>query len=63
MTYVYEEPSSLRVSDWEAFCDQMREEVARYPDRDDAIDTLRFAERMLKEIQDDPILERPKEAA
>jgi hypothetical protein len=50
-TYVYEEPSSLRVADWEDFCAAMRKEVAQHPDRDDAIEALRFAEFMLDGIR------------
>ncbi|AFL75950.1 hypothetical protein Thivi_4130 [Thiocystis violascens DSM 198] len=51
MTYVYEEPSSLSVSDWEVFRDRMIKEVARYPDREDAAEALRFAEFMLNDIK------------
>lgn len=60
--YIYEDPPSLDIADWEAFCAKMRQEVKEHPDREDAIDTLRFAERMLEELRRDPIVPR-KEAA
>jgi hypothetical protein len=51
MTHIYEEPSSLRVSDWEAFRERMRAEVARYPERWEAVEALASADRALHEIQ------------
>ena len=51
MRYIYEEPGSLRMSDWEAFCQTMREEVERHPDRRDALEALQSAERALKQIR------------
>jgi hypothetical protein len=53
MTWVYEEPGSLLVSDWEAFRDMVREDVESYPDRQEAAEALVFAERMLKELRDE----------
>jgi hypothetical protein len=52
MSYIYEEPVSLRASDWEAFCKKMREEVALHPGRRDAVEALQSAERSLKEIKE-----------
>ncbi|WP_295405242.1 hypothetical protein [uncultured Thiocystis sp.] len=51
MSYIYEDPPSLRIEDWEAFCEKMREEVALHPDRQDAIDTLSSSERFLRELR------------
>ena len=53
MSYIYEDPSSLWIADWEDFCEKMREEVARHPDRQDAIDTLQSSERFLRELREE----------
>jgi hypothetical protein len=60
---IYEDPPSLRIEDWEAFCVEMRAEAARFPDSENVRRTLASSERMLKELREDLLLERPKEAA
>lgn len=62
-TTIYEEPSSLRVEDWEAFCSAMREEAERHPHSQNVLDTLQFAERMLEGIRDDMAAMSRREAA
>lgn len=62
-TTIYEEPSSLRVEDWESFCGAMRKEAERYPHSQNVLDTLQFAERMLEGIRDDMALTQRREAA
>ncbi|WP_201222208.1 hypothetical protein [Halochromatium roseum] len=51
MMYIYEEPSSLELADWEVFRDKMRDEVARFPDRFEAADALHFAEETLQQLK------------
>ena len=48
---LYEEPTSMEVADWEAFCQQMREEAQRYPDSQHVRLTLQSAERALKQFR------------
>ena len=52
---VYEDPPSLRVEDWEAFCEELRKEAERFPNSQNVRLTLRSSERMLRELREDPI--------
>lgn len=49
---LYEEPASMDVVDWEAFCQHMREEAARYPESQNVRLTLQSAERALKRFRE-----------
>ena len=50
-SYIYEEPSSIDLQDWLAFISKMEEEVKKYPDREDAIETLNFANEFIKDLK------------
>jgi hypothetical protein len=49
--HIYEEPATLRRSDWEEFRDRMRAEVVAHPERPEAIEALAFAERILCQLR------------
>ncbi|WP_295408770.1 hypothetical protein [uncultured Thiocystis sp.] len=50
---LYEDPPSLRIEDWETFCDKMRAEAARFPNSQNVRLTLQSSERMLRELREE----------
>lgn len=61
---IYEEPSSMLIEDWEAFCRDMRQEAEQFPDSENVRLTLQYAEKTLNDLINHPIWsQQTKQAA
>lgn len=52
---IYEEPSSMSIEDWKAFCREMHEEAERFPNNQNVRLTLQEAEKTLSDLIKHPI--------
>ncbi len=48
---IYEGPNTLSLPEWEAYLDEMDQEVILYPERDTALFERNFAQKMVAELK------------